>query len=380
MLQGTHHVNNRNANASHRMSPLEEFFFDVTKFLTILALLALILSILLYEPRVTWWQRIPFVLGIFGVAGYVLVLNGTLNGNAWGVSLLYPYLAGLFFAAPPALWVSLRGELNWSRGLWLAHFLPAGLAFLFRGLRLSIDPALMQLDIEAALSYRRDFSGNTLYIKTYVIYFMGFISAVYYLILARYTQSSRTSQTFLGLLAALSFTLFYPYVLGGNWGNWREKHLILALTIEVVVLAYTLYVVVERYRGMLQVELEVNDETVPNLLTDDAFGNYLEEVFHGEKKFLRDDYTMEMLATDSGFSPAAWRTYFKSKDTTFLIVKKRMRIDHATQLIVNGYLDNHTVEALTSEIGYASRSTFYTAFQEIKGKPFPQYLQELRNN
>jgi AraC-like DNA-binding protein len=209
---------------------------------------------------------------------------------------------------------------------------------------------------------------------------VALVSAVYYLGLASFTHSTKTSRRFLGILALLSFNYFYPYLLGESWEIWRPHHLIITLTLEIVALAYTFYVIVERYRGMLQMETEVNDKTLPDVLQDDTFGHYLVHTFHGEKHFLRDDYSMEMLSSDSGHSPAAWRSYFKSKDTTFLIVKKRMRIDHATQLIVNGYLDNHTVEALTSEIGYASRSTFYSAFQEIKGMPFPQYLQELRKS
>lgn len=361
------------------MSNLEFFFADVTKFLTVLGLLPAVLVIFLHEPKTTWWQRLTFVLAVWSVAGFIAILNGTLNGQVDRLAWFYPWITGIFFAAAPSVWVSLRGGLNWPKGLWLVHYFPAVLALVSRSARFATDPEMMRADILSTVTYDLSFGGSSLYVKTYVVYLMVLISAVYYLILARYTRSSKTSQTFLGLIAALAFTLFYPYLLGDYWPMWRPKHLVLTLTIETLAVAYTFYVMVERYRGMLQDEQEVNEETLPNLLTDDAFGQYLEQVFHGEKRFLRDDYSMDLLASDSGFSAAAWRAYFKSKDTTFLIVKKRMRIDHATQLIVNGYLDNHTVEALTSEIGYASRSTFYTAFQEIKGKPFPQYLQELRN-
>jgi AraC-like DNA-binding protein len=284
------------------------------------------------------------------------------------------------FAAPPALWFSLRGKDRWSVGLWVAHFLPALVALFVRTSRFVLEPSMMRQDILSSIAYELTYPGNLLYVKTYVVYFMTFVSALYYLLLSKFTQSSKVARTFLGLLTVLSFTLFYPYLLGDFWETWRPFHRGLTVFFETVVLAYTFYIIVERYRGMYHVEQELNAETSPNLLTNHAFGLYLEQISFVEKRFLREDYTMDLLVSDSGFSAAAWRTYFKSKNTTFLVVKKRMRIDHATQLIIDGYLDHHTVEALTSEIGYASRSTFYTAFQEIKGKPFPQYLQELRNS
>lgn len=362
------------------MSSLEVFFIGLSKIFIVLALVAAVLAMLLHEPKSSLWQRGTFALGILGVAGYLTLLNGTLNGNVERLSWIYSWIAGLLFAAPPALWFSLRGKDRWSVGLWVAHFLPALVALFVRTSRFVLEPSMMRQDILSSIAYELTYPGNLLYVKTYVVYFMTFVSALYYSLLSRFTRSSKVARTFLGLLAVLSFTLFYPYLLGDFWATWRPFHWGLTLLVETVVLAYAFYLVVERYRGMLHVEQELNAETSPNLLTNDAFGLYLEQISFVEKRFLREDYTMDLLVSDSGFSAAAWRTYFKSKNTTFLVVKKRMRIDHATQLIIDGYLDHHTVEALTSEIGYASRSTFYTAFQEIKGKPFPQYLQELRNS
>ena len=362
------------------MSTPEVFFTDVSKFINVLGFVVVFLAALLHEPKSMLSQRIPFALGISGLVGYFVLVNGTLNANAEALIWVHPWIAGLLFVAPPALWFALRGRERWPFGLWVVHFTPALLALVMRSIRFALDPDLMREDMRSTFAYELTFPGNYLYIKTYVVYFMSFVSAFFYLVLADFTQSSKTALRFLSLLTALSLILFYPYLLGDFWESWRPTHLVLTLLVETLILAYTFYIIVERYRGMLQVERDVNEVSVPGLMTNDPFGLYLEQVFQGEKRFLREDYSMDLLSSDSGFSAAAWRAYFKSKDTTFLIVKKRMRIDHATQLIVNGYLDNHTVEALTSEIGYASRSTFYTAFQEIMGKPFPQYLQELRNS
>lgn len=362
------------------MSTLEVFFTDVSKFINVLGFVVVFLAVLLHEPKSELSQRIAFVLGVSGVAGYLVLVNATLNANAEALFWIHPWIAGLLFAAPPALWFALRGRERWPIGLWVVHFTPALVALFVRSIRFAVDPALMRQDVLATVAYELTHPGNYLYIKTYVLYFMSFVSAFFYLLLAYFTQSSKTALRFLGLLTALSFILFCPYLLGDWFEIARPMYLMLTLSVETLILAYTFYIIVERYRGMLQVEREVNEVSVPSLMTSDDFGLYLEQVFQGERRFLREDYSMDLLASDSGFSAAAWRAYFKSKDTTFLVVKKRMRIDHATQLIIDGYLDHHTVEALTSEIGYASRSTFYTAFQEIKGKPFPQYLQELRNS
>lgn len=362
------------------MNALQVFFTDVSKVLSVLGLVAFGLAIFLHEPKSPWWRRLMFLIGIVGITGYIAAINATLNQQVAFITWSQPWVSTLYLAAPPALWIAFRGEFKWRKGLWLAHFFPAGLALVFREIRFYENSALLPLDVNAAIHYVSDFPGNTLYIKTYVVYFVAWVSAVYYIALASFTNSTKVSRRILGVLALLSFVYFYPYTLGAAWEMWRPYHLIVVLVVETLAIAYSFYVIVERYRGMFQVEAEVNEKSLPDVLEDDTFGRYLTETFHGEKHFLRDDYSMEMLSSDSGHSPAAWRSYFKSKDTTFLIVKKRMRIDHATQLIVDGYLDNHTVDALTSEIGYASRSTFYSAFQEIKGMPFPQYLQELRKS
>jgi hypothetical protein len=267
------------------MSSLEVFFIDLSKIFIVLALVAAVLAMLLHEPKSSLWQRGTFALGILGVAGYLALLNGTLNGNVERLSWIYSWIAGLLFAAPPALWFSLRGKDRWSVGLWVAHFLPALVALFVRTSRFVLEPSMMRQDILSSIAYELTYPGNLLYVKTYVVYFMTFVSALYYLLLSKFTQSSKVARTFLGLLAVLSFTLFYPYLLGDFWETWRPFHRGLTLFVETVVLAYTFYLVVERYRGMYHVEQELNAETSPNLLTNDAFGLYLEQISFVEKRF-----------------------------------------------------------------------------------------------
>jgi len=203
------------------MNALEVFFTDVSKVLSVFGLIAFVFAVFLHEPSTPWWHRMVFLIGIAGFTGYIIAINGTLNQNRFYMFLAHPWMASVYLAAPPALWIAFRGEFQWRKGLWLVHFLPALLALLAREFRFWGNDELLKLDVQAALLYQQDFQGNTLYIKTYVVYFVALVSSVYYVGLSGFTGSSKVSQKILALLALISFIYFVPYTLGPLWSIWR---------------------------------------------------------------------------------------------------------------------------------------------------------------
>ncbi len=121
------------------MNALELFFPDVSKGLTVLGLLTLVLSVFLHEPHSKRRVRASFALGIAGTPVYIMLINAALNASVDSISWIYPFASGFLFAAPPAMWVAMRGETNWRPGMWLVHFFPAILALVFRSLRFLVD-------------------------------------------------------------------------------------------------------------------------------------------------------------------------------------------------------------------------------------------------
>jgi AraC-like DNA-binding protein len=61
-------------------------------------------------------------------------------------------------------------------------------------------------------------------------------------------------------------------------------------------------------------------------------------------------------------------TYFnKELQITFSEWRKNLRIDHVCKQIEDGISDNLTIEAISMNTGFASRSKFIDAFKERKG-------------
>ena len=61
-------------------------------------------------------------------------------------------------------------------------------------------------------------------------------------------------------------------------------------------------------------------------------------------------------------------TYFNNElDTTFSEWRKNLRIDYVCILLEQGESKNLTIEAISANAGFASRSKFIDAFKERKG-------------
>ena len=70
-------------------------------------------------------------------------------------------------------------------------------------------------------------------------------------------------------------------------------------------------------------------------------------------------------------SAYAMRYFFlKSENMSFSDLRKKYRIAYAERLIEEGFLGKYTVDSLAETIGYSSRTSFYSAYKEVMGKPW----------
>lgn len=102
----------------------------------------------------------------------------------------------------------------------------------------------------------------------------------------------------------------------------------------------------------------------------------LEQSNSGE--LLSDDVTKIDFIKASPFSLDEWEEYFKTTGSGYVDLKKRVRISVALTLIENGFLNTFSVDALSREIGYKSRTSFYSAFEEITGSKFTEFREVLK--
>lgn len=105
-----------------------------------------------------------------------------------------------------------------------------------------------------------------------------------------------------------------------------------------------------------------------------------EKLKEAEKQqlFLSQDFDITQLATSVNLPPHQLSTflnqYFK---VTFAEYRNDLRMQHAVNLIKEGFLKHNTTEALSWECGFASRSSFSKNFKSAVGKSPADYSKSL---
>lgn len=84
--------------------------------------------------------------------------------------------------------------------------------------------------------------------------------------------------------------------------------------------------------------------------------------------FLSSDFTKPRMMSDLKISDRLFTYYFNEfLGGSFVEWRSDLRIDYSYQLILNGYLNNHTIESLAQKVGFLSRNKFTEAFKKRKG-------------
>lgn len=84
--------------------------------------------------------------------------------------------------------------------------------------------------------------------------------------------------------------------------------------------------------------------------------------------YLNAELSQETLASEIGISRHDLSQLFsRALDTTFFEYVNELRIAHAAKLLSSGRADHLTMDAIATESGFGSRSSFYTWFRKLKG-------------
>jgi len=107
------------------------------------------------------------------------------------------------------------------------------------------------------------------------------------------------------------------------------------------------------------------------------FENILSEYLN-ELPFIKKEFTLSQMSFDLKIPERFLSTYFnKELQITFSEWRKNIRIDHVCKLLENGDSKNLTIEAISSNAGFASRSKFIDAFKERKGVTPSVYIKSI---
>ena len=97
-----------------------------------------------------------------------------------------------------------------------------------------------------------------------------------------------------------------------------------------------------------------------------------------ELPFIKKEFTLSQMSFDLKIPERFLSTYFnKELQITFSEWRKNLRIDYVCKTIENGESKHLTIEAISSNAGFASRSKFIDAFKERKGVTPSAFIKSL---
>jgi len=123
-------------------------------------------------------------------------------------------------------------------------------------------------------------------------------------------------------------------------------------------------------------DLKLTEKINPCL---DSYIHRIEEISFYGKYFRNSEKSIEDLAKELNI-PASHIFYlfkYHSKES-FTDFKKIVRIEDAVELCSSGFLQKNTLDALATEVGFTSYSSFFTSFKSILGVSPQEYFENLK--
>jgi AraC-like DNA-binding protein len=97
--------------------------------------------------------------------------------------------------------------------------------------------------------------------------------------------------------------------------------------------------------------------------------------------FIQKEFSLSQMSFDLKIPERFLSNYFNNDlNITFSEWRKNIRIDYVCQLIEQGETKNLTIEAISSNAGFASRSKFIDAFKERKGVTPSAFIKSISIN
>jgi AraC-like DNA-binding protein len=153
------------------------------------------------------------------------------------------------------------------------------------------------------------------------------------------------------------------------------------LSLQIFINPYILY-------GFTNVRYHSNDSIIAKRFKSEINANdqfsegwgieLKEKIRHVEsaKKFIAKGYNLSTMALDLDVPKHQLNQYLKEfANESFADWKNRNRILFAKDLIDQGYLNTFTLDTLSQECGYKSRSNFNIAFLKVTGKKLSTYAK-----
>jgi AraC-like DNA-binding protein len=253
-------------------------------------------------------------------------------------------------------------------------FIPAGINFIFRPIHV-----LVYVAISIALIFKNRLNLKSNNMQQSLIYkwllLLISISVVLYLSFLVFTiisymtldynlavgQASYILYLTIGGLIVLNFSLlFFPNILYGlpqlDYALKKQKKISNKI---------------EEENKKESKSFEISDEKL--LLLKLKIDNYL-----GSRPYLKTNFNLTVMSADTDIPVHHLSYYFNEQmNINFNTWKNDLKVNYVIELIKKGSYENLTLDALSKQAGFGSRSSFINAFKQKTGLTPSEYLQEI---
>jgi AraC-like DNA-binding protein len=129
--------------------------------------------------------------------------------------------------------------------------------------------------------------------------------------------------------------------------------------------------------------IEELKQSLPKKVKESAGIQDFEEVINEYLKgdpYIQKEFSLSQMSFDLKIPERTLSIYFnKDLNITFSEWRKHLRIDHVCKMIEQGESKNLTIEAISSNAGFASRSKFIDAFKERKGVTPSAFIKSINS-
>ena len=387
-------------------------------YLTILGFLIsfLILINLRISNRANLYLFFFFLINnIYSLSHYAALYSGDRNL----VAIMLVHFTPLYLLLGPFFYFYVRGLVNDDYRLSkkdFIHFIPAFIILI------NISPYLF-FNADQKLIYAdrviadpvNIFKNNFLFLSPAISFISRPFFTISYVVASAFLiYKKRLNETYNGLqskliyrwlisLIAMSLLLYFTFLLfsiiGYRTRNMQEtevrsEYILYATALGLILLNFSLLFFPNILYGLPQLDYAINKQKLAPLELEDPIKKESKSFEISEDKlnllkskidiylvslpYINTNFTLSIMSADTDI-PAHHLSYYLNEHLkiNFNTWKNDLRINHVIDLIKSGSYETLTLDALSKQSGFGSRSSFINAFKLKTGLTPSEYLQNL---
>lgn len=364
---------------------MTDLFYDILQ-LSLLVLSFLFL-IVLSKSFFGQFKSLNLLILTFTCFITFMFVNDIARNTNYAVTICYPFLVPFLFMTGPAAYLHYKSIKSSITDQDFLHYIPVAFFLLDLLSYALVYPQTYNQNI-IHMTHRNFYaiSNSFFFSPTFLLYALPIYSMGYFIfslasILLRKERYKLALRPLLFILIIYSLSIIQ--IVASSSDNklktpFEEELRLPIMTLSALVLLIHLILF---YKG----KLISKEPLLAFLKPADQTPKISYEKLAGMKAYVADEYinansifftpgvTKDTFILQTEFNTMEWTYYFTSNKIKYSELKQQIRIYRAQDLIRNGFLEKYSIEALSEEVGYRSRTSFYNAFEQVTGKKLAEY-------